>query len=135
METINLEALNLRKIFIQRDFTKGTKIKFETTFPNELNGLVTQESYVQFMESLNEIYNDSERLTICESCLACLTAYLLYLCIETYKEKCMKKALELIDKQNEIWRDRGVVVLDPISRGYRVMEIQIYTNNQTRPLQ
>ena len=39
---------------------------------------------------VNEIYLEAESLsgrTYCESCFACLTAYLAYLCMDTYYEK------------------------------------------------
>lgn len=42
------------------------------------------------INSINEIYLEAESLsgrTYCESCFACLTAYLAYLCMDTYYEK------------------------------------------------
>lgn len=39
---------NLKKIFIQRDYTHGTNIRFQITFPQELDGLVSScfENYL-----------------------------------------------------------------------------------------
>lgn len=116
---------------MQRDYSRGTKIKFETTLPSELEGVINQAEFAQFIDSLNDIYSDAERLKFCEGCLACLTAYLLYCCIETHKQKCMRKAAEFINQQNELWKDRGITVFDPITRGFRILEIQAHSNVRT----
>lgn len=128
MESSCLNNLYVKKGFVQRDYSKGTKIKFETTLPSELENFLTQEEFAQFITALNEIYSDSERLKFCESFTAFLTAYLLYCCIETHKQKCMKRAKEYIANQNELWKDRGVTVFDPITRGFRILEIQAHSN-------
>lgn len=128
MESACLNNLSTKKGFVQRDYSKGTKIKFETTLPTELENIISQEEFAQFIGTLNDIYSDAEKLKFCEGCAACLTAYLLYCCIETHKQKCMRKAAEFINEQNERWRDKGITVFDPISRGFRILEIQAYAN-------
>lgn len=128
MECTSLTHLYVRKGFVQRDFSKGTKIRFETTLPSELENVISQAEFAQFIGALNDIYSDAEKLRFCEGCLACLTAYLLYCCIETHKQKCMRKAAEFIANQNEIWKDRGITVFDPITRGFRILEIQAHSN-------
>lgn len=128
MESSCLNHLYIKKGFVQRDYSKGTKIKFETSLPDELENFLTQEEFAQFITALNEIYSDSEKLKFCEGCAACLTAYLLYCCIETNKQKCMRKAAEFISNQNEIWKDRGITVFDPVTRGFRILEIQAHSN-------
>ena len=38
----------------------------------------------------------------------------------------MKRVSAFIDEQNEtVWRPRGMMITDPISRGFRVIEITI----------
>lgn len=128
MESTSLTHLYVRKGFIQRDYSKGTKIRFETTLPTELENVISQAEFAQFITTLNDIYSDAEKLKFCEGCMACLTAYLLYCCIETHKQKCMRKAAEFIANQNELWKDRGITVLDPITRGFRILEIQAHSN-------
>lgn len=130
MECTNLTHLYVKKGFVQRDYGKGTKIRFEKTLPSELENYISQAEFAQFIEALNDIYTDAERLKFCEGCVACLTAYLLYCCIETHKQKCMRKAAEFIESQNELWRDRGITVFDPITRGFRILEIQVQTNSR-----
>jgi len=42
------------------------------------------------LNKLNEFYADAEALsarTYCENCFACLTAYIIYLCMDTHYEK------------------------------------------------
>ena len=129
MEFTNLNHLYIRKGYVQRDYSKGTRIKFETTLPTELENVISQTEFAQFIEALNSIYADAERLKFCEGCIACLTAYLSYCCMETHKQKCMRKAAESIANQNEIWKDRGITVFDPITRGFRVLEIQVQFRN------
>lgn len=130
MEATSLNQLFVKKGFVQRDYSRGTKIRFETTLPSELENVISQTEFVQFVTTLNDIYLDAEKLKFCEGCAACLTAYLLYCCIETHKQKCMRKAAEFIENQNEIWKDRGITVFDPMSRGFRILEIQAHSNVQ-----
>lgn len=47
------------------------------------------------------MYKDSEQMSgsvCCESCLACLTAYLTYLCFETYFDKVLHELVFLFFK-------------------------------------
>lgn len=130
MECTSLTHMYIKKGFVQRDYSRGTKIKFETTLPSDLEDYISQQEFGQFVESLNDIYTDAEKLKFCEGCLACLTAYTLYCCIETHKQKCMRKAAEFVANQNELWKDRGITVYDPINRGFRILEIQVITNSR-----
>lgn len=128
MESSCLNHLYIKKGYVQRDYSKGTKIRFDTTLPSEIENVINQQEFTQFIETLNDIYSDAEKLKFCEGCTACLTAYLLYCCIETHKQKCMRKAAEFIANQNESWKDKGVTVFDPITRGFRILEIQAHSN-------
>lgn len=51
------------------------------------------------INAINEIYLEAESLsgrTYCESCFACLTAYLAYLCMDTYYEKVLDLSCNII---------------------------------------
>ena len=51
---------------------------------------VSKDAFNHTMEEMNRMYAQAESLsarTYCESCFACLTAYLSYICIDTYYEK------------------------------------------------
>jgi len=39
-----MDRRNVRKIFIQRDYTWGTAVRFSTDFPRELTGKVSTRS-------------------------------------------------------------------------------------------
>jgi hypothetical protein len=98
------------KVFVHRDYSEGTSVRFQTKFPQELDGKVSalssapsfrlaylflcfqldRAAFEHTMTELNNMYASAESLsgrTYCESCLACLTAYLAYLCIDTHYEK------------------------------------------------
>lgn len=117
------------KVFLQRDYSDGTAVKFEKTMPRELDERVDRQRFEDTVNRLNQFYAEAERLsrwTYCEGCLACLTAYLLYLCIDTHYEKCMKKAAVFLDEQNRTYYNgHGVHLIDPAQRGLRVLEICI----------
>lgn len=82
------------------------------------------------MKTLNNYYAEAEKIggqSYLEGCLACLTVYLIFLCIETQYEKVLKKISRYIQEQNEkIYAPRGLLITDPIERGMRVIEISVY---------
>lgn len=118
------------KVFIQRDYTDGTPVKFQTKFPVELEGKIDAIAFQETVSTINNMYNEAESLggrTYCESCFACLTAYLSYLCMDTHYEKvCLKKIGRYIEDQNQnIYVPRGLMIVDPAERGLRTLEICI----------
>lgn len=103
-----------KKVYVQRDYSTGMKVSFNSRMPEELDGKVKKllpiinsllhlrfvkhncefqlnpEVFKRTIDRLNELYNEAETITswtLCEGCLACLTAYSLYLCIDTQYEK------------------------------------------------
>lgn len=125
-----------RKIFVQRDYSEGTSVKFQTKFPQELEGLISRQCFEHTINTLNTIYVEAEKVssqTYCEGCMACLTAYLVYMCIETHYEKCLKRIGAFIEDQNEtIWLPKGLYITDPIERGLRVIEISVINEPNTK---
>lgn len=115
---------NYVKVFVQRDYSDGTSVKFQTRFPAELESRVRRLDWGFFsvnsniflfffqlerhvfeatINRLNEYFAEAEKgscSTYCEGCLACITAYLVYLCSETHYEKVrgVKGALDSILK-------------------------------------
>uniref|UniRef100_A0A8D1AZ58 Golgin subfamily A member 7 n=1 Tax=Sus scrofa TaxID=9823 RepID=A0A8D1AZ58_PIG len=137
------------KVFIQRDYSSGTRCQFQTKFPAELEnrvcilGMRTQvtvgdtahvqidrQQFEETVRTLNNLYAEAEKLggqSYLEGCLACLTAYTIFLCMETHYEKVLKKVSKYIQEQNEkIYAPQGLLLTDPIERGLRVIEITIY---------
>uniref|UniRef100_A0A8C5MTS3 Golgin subfamily A member 7 n=2 Tax=Leptobrachium leishanense TaxID=445787 RepID=A0A8C5MTS3_9ANUR len=118
------------KVFIQRDYTNGTLCQFQTKFPTELETRVDRQQFEETVRTLNNLYAEAEKLgsqSYLEGCLACLTAYTIFLCMETHYEKVLKKIAKFIQEQNEkIYAPQGLLLTDPIERGLRVIEITIY---------
>ncbi|XP_048747583.1 golgin subfamily A member 7-like [Ostrea edulis] len=128
---------NCSKVFIQRDFSDGTAVKFHTKeFPTELVGKIEDKYLVQTITTLNTMYSEAESLNsrnYCESCFACLTAYLSYLCFDTHYEKVLKKVGKYIAEQNQtVYVPRGLMLVDPVERGLRTLEICILNESNGR---
>uniref|UniRef100_A0A8C6UAK7 Golgin subfamily A member 7 n=1 Tax=Neogobius melanostomus TaxID=47308 RepID=A0A8C6UAK7_9GOBI len=133
-ETHSLQELQTppasSKIFIQRDYGSGTICRFHTKLPSELESRVDKQQFEETMQTLNNLYAEAEKLggrSYLEGCLACLTAYTVFLCLETHYEKVLKKISRYIKDQNEkIYAPRGILFTDPIERGLRVVEVTIF---------
>ncbi|XP_014096083.2 golgin subfamily A member 7 [Bactrocera oleae] len=117
------------KVFIQRDYSEGTSVKFHTRLPSELEGLIERQVFESTINRLNEFFAEAEKgscSTYCEGCIGCITAYLVYMCSETHYEKTLRKISKFISSQNErIYNPKGLQVIDPTYRGLRVIEISV----------
>ncbi|XP_018332524.1 golgin subfamily A member 7 [Agrilus planipennis] len=126
-ETEQMAPPQCLKVFIQRDYSEGTVVKFQTRFPQELEGRIERPLFEHTIDRLNEYFQEAEKATCstyCEGCLACLTAYLIYICKETHYEKVLRKISKFIAEQNErVYQPRGLILTDPSMRGLRVIEI------------
>lgn len=127
LQQIRLTSSSCAKVFIQRDYSEGVGVKFETKLPTELQGKISSSEFTDVIERINAIYEDAERLsarTYLENCLACLTAYLVLICMPTNYEKNVKKASELITIENDrLFIPKGLLMVDPMERGLRCIEI------------
>ncbi|XP_067858794.1 golgin subfamily A member 7B-like isoform X2 [Heptranchias perlo] len=112
------------KVFIQRDYTDGILCQFQSKFPPELESRVERHYFEETVKTLNNYYAEAEKIggsSYLEGCLACVTAYVIFMCMETRYEKVLKKISKYIQEQNEkIYAPRGLLVTDPIERGLRV---------------
>lgn len=136
-QTTTISQANCRKVFIQRDYSEGSGVKFQTRYPVELEGKIERQLFEYTVNTLNNLYAEAEKAncsTYCEGCMACLTAYIIYFCAETHYEKCLKKVSRFVHEQNEqVWTKRGLLITDPIERGLRVVEISILTEQANQP--
>ncbi|KAJ8404913.1 hypothetical protein AAFF_G00333000 [Aldrovandia affinis] len=123
------------KVFVQRDYTEGTVCKFQTKFPAELESRIERTLFEDTVKVLNNYYAEAEKIggqSYLEGCLACATAYIIFLCMETRYEKVLKKISKYIQEQNEkIYAPRGLLITDPIERGMRVIEISIFEDRSS----
>ncbi|XP_016145327.1 golgin subfamily A member 7B-like isoform X1 [Sinocyclocheilus grahami] len=130
LQELRHSASLANKVFIQRDYTDGTVCKFQTKFPSELDSRIERTLFEDTVKMLNNYYAEAEKIggqSYIEGCLACLTVYLVFLCIETRYDKVLKKISRYIQEQNEkVYAPRGLLITDPIERGMRVIEISVY---------
>uniref|UniRef100_A0A673ICK2 Golgin A7 family, member Bb n=1 Tax=Sinocyclocheilus rhinocerous TaxID=307959 RepID=A0A673ICK2_9TELE len=124
-ETTTVSASLATKVFIQRDYRDGTICKFQTKFPAELDSRIERSLFEETLKTLNCYYAEAEKIggqSYLEGCLACATAYIIFLCMETRYEMILKKISMYIQEQNEkIYTPRGLLLTDPVERGMRVV--------------
>ncbi|KAF2986754.1 hypothetical protein EK904_004015, partial [Melospiza melodia maxima] len=99
---------------------------------------IDRQQFEETVRTLNNLYAEAEKLggqSYLEGCLACLTAYTIFLCMETHYEKVLKKIAKFIQEQNEkIYAPQGLLLTDPIERGLRVMPAHRWTRCTKVPL-
>lgn len=49
-----------KKVFVQRDYSQGTGVKYQTTFPTELEGFVEPELFAFLINTINCIYDEGK---------------------------------------------------------------------------
>ncbi|XP_076777629.1 golgin subfamily A member 7B isoform X1 [Arvicanthis niloticus] len=130
LQELRRSASLATKVFIQRDYSDGTICQFQTKFPPELDSRIERQLFEETVKTLNGFYAEAEKIggsSYLEGCLACATAYFIFLCMETHYEKVLKKISRYIQEQNEkVFAPRGLLLTDPVERGMRVIEISIY---------
>ncbi|ERE79662.1 Golgin subfamily A member 7/ERF4 containing protein [Cricetulus griseus] len=130
LQELRRSASLATKVFIQRDYSDGTICQFQTKFPPELDSRIERQLFEETVKTLNGFYAEAEKIggsSYLEGCLACATAYFIFLCTETHYEKVLKKISRYIQEQNEkVFAPRGLLLTDPVERGMRVIEIAIY---------
>ncbi|MGH0150124.1 UNVERIFIED_CONTAM: hypothetical protein FKN15_016673 [Acipenser sinensis] len=128
LQELRRSASLATKVFIQRDYTEGTTCQFQTKFPAELDSRIERQLFEDTVKTLNNYYAEAEKIggqSYLEGCLACATAYIIFMCMETRYEKVLKKISRYIQEQNEkMYAPRGLLITDPIERGMRVVSFQ-----------
>ncbi|KAI4550910.1 hypothetical protein MJT46_018417 [Ovis ammon polii x Ovis aries] len=125
LQELRRSASLATKVFIQRDYSDGTICQFQTKFPPELDSRIERQLFEETVKTLNSFYAEAEKIggsSYLEGCLACATAYFIFLCMETHYEKVLKKISRYIQEQNEkVFAPRGLLLTDPVERGMRVV--------------
>ncbi|XP_029466591.1 golgin subfamily A member 7B-like [Rhinatrema bivittatum] len=128
LQELRRSASLATKVFIQRDYSDGTMCQFQTKFPPELDSRIERQLFEETVKNLNNYYVEAEKIggsSYLEGCLACATAYFIFLCMETHYEKVLKKISKYIQEQNEkIYAPRGLLITDPVERGMRVVSFK-----------
>ncbi|XP_035246687.1 golgin subfamily A member 7-like [Anguilla anguilla] len=135
LQDLRQQAAIAAKVFVQRDYSSGTICQFQTKFPSELENRIDRQQFEETIRALNSLYAEAEKLggkSYLEGCLACLTAYTVFLCMETHYEKVLKKIGRYIQEQNDkVYAPRGLLLTDPLERGLRVVEITIFEDRSS----
>ncbi|XP_034754694.1 golgin subfamily A member 7B [Etheostoma cragini] len=130
LQELRHSASLVTKVFVQRDYSEGTVCRFQTKFPSELDNRIERTLLEETVKTLNSYYVEAEKIggqSYLEGCLACATAYIVFLCMETRYEKVLKKISGYVQEQNEkIYAPRGLLLTDPVERGMRVLEISVF---------
>lgn len=65
--------------------------------------------------------------------MGCVTAYLIFMCIQTQYNKCLKRLADYINEQNQsVFIPRGLMITNPMDRGLRVIEIVVVSSSDQR---
>lgn len=64
LQQMRLTSSSCAKVFIQRDYSEGVGVKFETKLPSELQGKIEREEFEEVVSRLNAIYAEAEGLTM-----------------------------------------------------------------------
>lgn len=127
----NNQNSRVLRVYIQRDYSEGTAVQFQKKFPLELEGRISRTAFEQTIQKINQLFSEAEKTdaaSLFRGCCACLTGYMMYLCVDTHYEKCMKKLGYFIQEQNDsIYAPKGMMLISPMERGLRVIEISYST--------
>jgi hypothetical protein len=118
-------------ITIQRIYTHGTSPCFDESYPEFLAKRgVTAEQYRRTIQQINEYYEDAEEYgcrEYSEGCLTFFTCNLFLSCTRTNYLKDMRRVARWINAENEqIYRARGLEILNPIKNGSLFIEIKVH---------
>merc|ERR1719494_640949 len=122
------------KVYVQRDYSEGTSARFQEKFPLELEGKISRTLFQQTVQNINKNFQEAEKTDAAayfQGFCACLTGFLIYTCFDTQYQRCMKTLAQYIHEQNEtVYIPRGLLLINPMERGLRVIEINIVGVNQ-----
>uniref|UniRef100_A0A1I8F8D1 Ras modification protein ERF4 n=1 Tax=Macrostomum lignano TaxID=282301 RepID=A0A1I8F8D1_9PLAT len=92
-----------RKVYIQRDYSQGLGLRYSTAMPPQLQDRMPEDLFEAAIVNINQILAGAENGSVgvyAESCFACLTGYLIYMCMDTHYERSLKEVRKLIEEYN-----------------------------------
>ncbi|VDK43929.1 unnamed protein product [Dibothriocephalus latus] len=99
-ENRQFNTANCERTFVQRDFSEGTAVRFQTSpLPPRLSGKISPEEFAKAISELNQLFDEAESISaavVCENITACLFAYMLFLCMPTHYERVRFKCIVII---------------------------------------
>lgn len=134
-ESLGMESLQryplsaCRKVYVQRDYSQGLAVKFQTRLPAELEGKLESSLLEATIARLNQFYAEGEKVgarSAAETLFGCFTCYLSHLCTTLQYDRALERIAEFLRQENEsVYLPRGLFLTDPIQRGLRVLEISL----------
>ncbi len=76
-QTTTISHQNCRKVFVQRDYSEGSGVKFLARFPVELQDKIEREQFEYTVKMMNNMYAEAGKAncsTFCEGSIACLVS-------------------------------------------------------------
>ncbi|CAD5210165.1 unnamed protein product [Bursaphelenchus okinawaensis] len=123
---------NCHKLFVERDYSAGLDVRFQRSFPQNLEGIIDENSWYYLIDNINSMFKRAEAVnmgSIGETLVSFFTCYLIRLCTTTRYEKQLMMIRKFIDEQNKnVFLPVGLCVTDPIERGLRVLEITVLSS-------
>eukprot|EP00035_Acanthoeca_spectabilis_P007039 m.131739 g.131739 ORF g.131739 m.131739 type:complete len:139 (-) comp13770_c0_seq2:1973-2389(-) len=116
------------RAFVNRDYSKGVEPRFEAEpLPVKLEGLLTPEQLKETITKINSFFEEAEAHTSSlywRNFANCLVGYVADFCLANPYDKHMKEMSAYVQEQNKlVYNPRGLVLIDPLDRGLRVIEI------------
>ncbi|VDN55732.1 unnamed protein product [Dracunculus medinensis] len=140
MSEVNVPLNTCSKIFIQRDYSKGLAVQFDTSFPIGLIGKISESDWKNTITTINTYYSRAEEVccaSVLETFVGCFSCYLSRLFMSvgfTQYENQLKEISRFLSEENlKIYLPAGVYLTDPIERGFRVFEISLITTSPVLP--
>ena len=116
-----------KKIYIQRDYSQALIVRFSTEFPEEFENYIDRQIWFDFVNDLNQIYAEADKLTpraYFENILGLLTCHLSRLCLKSQWTIKLEEVKALIDDANQQhFVKNGLYVCNPVEKGFRVIEV------------
>uniref|UniRef100_A0AC34QVH1 Golgin subfamily A member 7/ERF4 domain-containing protein n=1 Tax=Panagrolaimus sp. JU765 TaxID=591449 RepID=A0AC34QVH1_9BILA len=127
-----------RKVYIERDYSKGTGVAFNTDFPVQLGGMIDKSDYENTIRQINSLFDEVEQVclaSVLETLVGCGTCYLNRFFTATRYEKQLEKIRDYIDNRNKnIFIPSGLYLMDPKEKGLRVLEISLLATGKAYPI-
>ncbi len=125
------------EVYVSRDYSDGMEpTAFARAIPRELEGRVPEQDFVGFVDAVNQVYREGERVgwnTFFESVVGCLSCYSLFLFYDSTYKRAMARLDQLIKTQNAlVFLPRGVKVRNPLFNGNLHIEFLVYPRAQQR---
>ncbi|KAK0429362.1 hypothetical protein QR680_011344 [Steinernema hermaphroditum] len=129
MEEAKIPLNACKKIFIERDYSSGLTVRFQTTFPTRLTGMISPDAWDNVITTLNTMFAEAERVcssTVMETLVGCFTCYISRAFAKTIYERNLEGVMAYIDEQNrDLFMPAGLFLSDPMERGLRLLEVSI----------